>query len=160
MRAGPTQSRYLRAFIVALNQIYGGNRWYYLSTKELQLASTEFCALCRSIMTLRLTVDAETPRRLLAATDASLNPGERRSTCVPRLRARAMMWGLESAAPLAAPIYALTNVESITFDACFNESLDAVVWPVSLNAIVFRDGQFGRRRCSTLIWECVLTGLF
>ncbi|CAN0252416.1 unnamed protein product, partial [Ectocarpus sp. 12 AP-2014] len=31
---GPTQSRCLSAFIVALNQIYGGNRWYCSSTKE------------------------------------------------------------------------------------------------------------------------------
>ncbi|CAM9691685.1 unnamed protein product, partial [Ectocarpus sp. 4 AP-2014] len=53
----------LDAFIVALNQTCdGGKRRWYASTLELQRVSLAFCGACRSVPTLHVRVDRETPR--------------------------------------------------------------------------------------------------
>ncbi|CAN0452593.1 unnamed protein product, partial [Ectocarpus sp. 8 AP-2014] len=56
------QSATLDAFIVASSQacIEGENLWY-ASTLELQLVSLEACRVCRSIPTLHVRVNQETP---------------------------------------------------------------------------------------------------
>ncbi|CAN0022129.1 unnamed protein product, partial [Ectocarpus sp. 6 AP-2014] len=68
-RPGPCGSSGSRALILALNEMCDGKCWY-TSTKELQQASLEFCIACRKYPTLRLRVDVQTPRTLLAAVDA------------------------------------------------------------------------------------------
>lgn len=94
-------SRCLDAFIVVLNQLYEQERWY-TSTKELQLASLGLCGACRNGTTLHLTLDPETPPRLLAAADASPpSPEERGSTRVPRLRAHTVTWNRSSSVELS-----------------------------------------------------------
>ncbi|CAM9963794.1 unnamed protein product, partial [Ectocarpus fasciculatus] len=85
---GPSRNSCLKAISVALNETCDGKRWY-TSTKELQLASLELCIACRSYRMLHLNIDAEVPRRLLAAADAP--PPHRKRLCgtrVPRLKAR------------------------------------------------------------------------
>ncbi|CAN0022744.1 unnamed protein product [Ectocarpus sp. 6 AP-2014] len=59
-----SRSSCLNALVVALNETCNGKSWY-TSTKELQLASLEFCVACRNYQTLHLKVDAQIPRRLL-----------------------------------------------------------------------------------------------
>ncbi|CAM9816795.1 unnamed protein product, partial [Ectocarpus fasciculatus] len=94
---GPTSDLCLKALMVALSETCDGNSWY-TSTKELQLASLEFCTTCRNYPTLHLTVDAHTPRRLLAAADApSPHPKRLCGTRVPRLRARSVTWDMPTA---------------------------------------------------------------
>eukprot|EP00903_Cladosiphon_okamuranus_P014849 g13750.t1 len=48
------QGRCLDAFLAALGQASeGGEKIWYVSTLQLQLASMEFCRACRSVPTLR-----------------------------------------------------------------------------------------------------------
>ncbi|CAM9581862.1 unnamed protein product, partial [Ectocarpus sp. 12 AP-2014] len=94
---GPRRNSCLKALTVALNETCNGKSWY-TSTKELQLASLELCMTCRHHQTLHLTVDAHTPRRLLAAADApSPHPKRLCGTRVPRLRARRVTWNVPTA---------------------------------------------------------------
>ncbi|CAN0441526.1 unnamed protein product, partial [Ectocarpus sp. 12 AP-2014] len=51
---GRASSSCLSALIVALNDTCDGTSWY-TSTKELQLASLEFCTACRNYPTMHLT---------------------------------------------------------------------------------------------------------
>ena len=88
------QQRCLNAFIVALSQARdGGEKAWYTSTLELQLASIEFCRdCCRSGAALHLRVMKGTPRSLgtppKARTGHSVTQSEgRRSSCVPVVRA-------------------------------------------------------------------------
>ena len=67
--AGATDDRCLEAFIVALNQTLDASAWF-ASTKQLQLTSLQFCVACRSVKTLRLTVDSKIPRHLVDDDDA------------------------------------------------------------------------------------------
>lgn len=65
-----TSSLCLQAFNIALSGCYHGKRWY-TSTLQLQLASLNYCIACRSVPTLHLLVDDDTPRQMLdAACDA------------------------------------------------------------------------------------------
>eukprot|EP00752_Nemacystus_decipiens_P008223 g7353.t1 len=64
-------SRFLDAIIVTLNQACEGERWL-ASTKELQLASLQFCVACRDMPTLHLRVNRDIPDWLLTVpTDAA-----------------------------------------------------------------------------------------
>lgn len=95
--AGP--SRCLDAFLVALNQAPDTDEWY-TTTVQLQLASPEFCAACRSVPTLHLRVDKHTPTRLRSDGDASSSTEEGESAGngvvarVPVIRARKVTWDL------------------------------------------------------------------
>ncbi|CAM9525311.1 unnamed protein product [Ectocarpus sp. 4 AP-2014] len=134
---GPTRNSCLNALTVTLNDTCDGKSWY-TSTKELQLASLEFCMACRNHQTLHLIVEAKTPRRLLAAADAP--PTQQTSlacTRVPRVRARCVTWDVTTAAELRIPILAMTGVDCLEFGNAFGGSLKAVAWPRRLKRIEF-----------------------
>ncbi|CAM9962499.1 unnamed protein product [Ectocarpus sp. 12 AP-2014] len=136
---GTSHSLCLKALIVTLDETCDGTSWY-TSTKELQLASLEFCIECRKCKTLHLKVDATTPRRLLAAADAPPpHPKRLCRTRVPRLRARRVTWNMPTAAELRHPMFALTDVDCLEFDEDFEGSLEAVTWPQRLKRIGFSE---------------------
>ncbi|CAN0299264.1 unnamed protein product [Ectocarpus sp. 8 AP-2014] len=87
---------------------------------------------------MHLKVDAQIPRRLLAAVDAP-PPNAKRlcSTRLPRLRARRVTWNITAAEELGIPIFATTNVDYLKFDCAFEGSLEAVAWPRRLKTIEF-----------------------
>lgn len=125
---------------MALNQACDRQLWY-TSTRELQLASLPFCVACRNVTTLHLRVDRSTPRRLLAAADArppGLEEG-RRSTRVPRLRARAVTWNIPSSVKLDSSLYALAEAEVFEFGRSFYGSVEDVAWPHRLRVLRFRN---------------------
>lgn len=61
----PGPSRCLDAFIIALAQATSHFTWY-TSTKQLQLASLQFCVACRNTTAMALSVDHDTPIQLWA----------------------------------------------------------------------------------------------
>ncbi|CAN0340877.1 unnamed protein product, partial [Ectocarpus sp. 8 AP-2014] len=87
------------AFVVALNTGCDGNVWY-TSTKELQLASLQFCVACRNVPTLHLAVyNTHVPARLWndhAATEARTGAKRPSTTRVPVFRPRGVTWGTTS----------------------------------------------------------------
>ncbi|CAN0306423.1 unnamed protein product [Ectocarpus sp. 6 AP-2014] len=149
---GPTRNSCLNALTVALNETCDGKSWY-TSTKELQLASLEFCMACRHHQTLHLNVDAKTPRRLLAAADAP--PTHQTSlacTRVPRVRARCLTWDITTAAELRIPIFAMTGVDCLEFGNDFGGSLEAVAWPRRLKRIEFLSSSPFNRPIDQVEW--------
>lgn len=63
----PGTSWCLDAFIVALSQACEGNgKHWYTSTLQLQLTSLELCSACRSVPTLDVKVNGDSPRGLWA----------------------------------------------------------------------------------------------
>ncbi|CAM9470004.1 unnamed protein product, partial [Ectocarpus sp. 12 AP-2014] len=134
---GPSRSSCLDAIVVALDETYDGTSWY-TSTKELQLASLEFCEACRNHQTLHLKVDPHTPRSLLAAADAPPpHPNRLCPTRVPRLRARRVTWNMPTAAELNVPLLVMAEVVRLEFGHRFNGSLDVVAWPCRLETVEF-----------------------
>ncbi|CAM9161457.1 unnamed protein product [Ectocarpus sp. 13 AM-2016] len=137
--AGPNRDTCLNAFIVALNETCDGKSWY-ASTKELQLASMEFCIACRNVQTMHLKVDAQIPRRLLAAADTPLRRSKRLGrTLVPRLSARRVSWNMKTAAELRYPIFAIQDVDCMKFGMDFEGSVETVAWPQRLETIEFHN---------------------
>ncbi|CAM9755300.1 unnamed protein product [Ectocarpus sp. 12 AP-2014] len=135
---GRASSSCLSALIVALNETCDGTSWY-TSTKELQLTSLEFCTACRNYPTVHLTVNTETPRRMLAAADIPPpHPSRLGWTRVPRIRARRVTWNIQTEEELRTPIFALTDVDYLEFGRAFEGSLDAVVWLRRLKTIEFQ----------------------
>ncbi|CAM9322251.1 unnamed protein product [Ectocarpus fasciculatus] len=136
---GSARNSCLEALIVALNETCDGKSWY-TSTKQLQLASLDFCIACRTFPTAHLNFSEETPRRLLAAADAP-PPHPKRScwTRVPRLRARRVTWNMPTAAELRTPIFAMADVDHLEFGMHFEGGLEAVAWPQHLKTIQFHD---------------------
>ncbi|CAM9291836.1 unnamed protein product [Ectocarpus sp. 8 AP-2014] len=133
----PTRSSCLDALVVALNETCDGKSWY-TSTKELQLASLEFCIACRNHQTVRMNVDERIPRRLLAAADAPPpHPKRLCRTRVPRLRARRVTWNMRTAAELRNPMFALNDADCLEFGNAFDDSLEGVVWPTRLETLEF-----------------------
>ncbi|CAM9925845.1 unnamed protein product [Scytosiphon promiscuus] len=135
---GPGQDPTLAAFTVALQQASDGERWY-TSTEELQMTSMQFCVACRSVTTLTLTVNSRTPARLLAAAaDASYSRQKRFcSSLVPRLRARQLVWKLQTANKLRKTTHAFASASSIVFCASFVGSLEGIAWPNRLKLLKF-----------------------
>ncbi|CAM9775302.1 unnamed protein product [Ectocarpus fasciculatus] len=134
----------LNALIVALNETCDGKRWY-TSTKELQLASLEFCTTCRNYQTLHLTVDARTPRRLLAAADPPPRYSERLGGGrVPRLRARRVTWNMPTAAELRTPILAMMDVDCLWFGGAFSGNLETLAWLGRLKTIHMMESSFNK----------------
>ncbi|CAM9636191.1 unnamed protein product [Ectocarpus sp. 13 AM-2016] len=120
-----------------MDETCDGKSWY-TSIKELQLASLKFCIACRNYQTVQLKVDAQTPRRLLAAADdPPPHPKRLCRTRVPRLRARRVSWNMRTAAELRNPIFAMTDADCLEFGLDFEGSLDAVAWPLQLKTIEF-----------------------
>lgn len=144
--AGDPHNPCLDAFMIALKQTQDGNNWY-TSTKELQLASLQFCAACRGMTTLlALKVKHDIPRRLLAAADAS-PPGSRRlrSSRVTRLRVRRVWWNWRVAAELTRSMYVAADATEIIFGCDFDDSLENVAWPCRLRTLRFAlESEFDR----------------
>ncbi|CAN0191062.1 unnamed protein product, partial [Ectocarpus sp. 6 AP-2014] len=94
-------SRFMDALTVALNQAYDSRagdcdnvRWF-TSTLDLQLASLDLCRACRSVPTLLVKIDHDTPRSLWTPTvygGADSAPSGR----VPPLRAHGVKWEIEA----------------------------------------------------------------
>ena len=136
-------SRCLDAFIVALNQPGDTNtRWnikpWYTSTKELQLASLEFCAACRSVPRLDVTVTKRTPTRLWmgAPTRATRSTKRLSSTRVPVVRASRVIRE-RSASDLRNMGDVLSKAKLFIFDSEFNGDVRGVVWPASIESLGF-----------------------
>ncbi|CAN0454191.1 unnamed protein product [Ectocarpus sp. 12 AP-2014] len=143
-RPGPNYTSCLNVLTIALNETCDGKSWY-TSTKELQLASLEFCIACRSYQTLHLNVDAKTPRRLLAAADTPPpHPKRLRGTRLPSLRARSVTWNMPTEAKLRDPIFAMTDIDHLEFGRWFRGSLEAVAWPRRLKTIDMRVSLFNK----------------
>lgn len=101
--------------------------------------SIEFCEECRQLPTLHLRVDDGTPSTVLAAAAASSWHNSRKSvsTGVPKLRARSVEWALVSAERLRNPIDVLAEVSVMMLGSAFNDSVEAIAWPVSLHEVTF-----------------------
>lgn len=134
--AGPTYNACLDAFVVALNQTWDGKRWY-TSNMQLQLASVQMCAACRSVTKVVMIVDDEIPRSLLAAAEDLSSNKRLRSSRVPRLRAHTVLWFLRSAAEMRRPIGSLVDASEIYFYHMFIGSLEGVVLPRRLKKLHF-----------------------
>ncbi|CAM9452720.1 unnamed protein product [Ascophyllum nodosum] len=156
MEKGRTSDRCLDAVNVALSATCDGNQWF-ASTKELQLASLDFCIACRGANTLRLRVDGDTPPTLLAVTQLPSGPKGKRSTRLPRFRAHDVTWKLPSAAELRVEIHALIYTRSWVFGAEFDKSLDAVVWPHHLERLAL--GYRYNRKIDRVSWPSSLQEL-
>lgn len=91
----------LSAFIVALSQTgKRGEKGWMSSTLELQLASLDFCRACRSVPTLRVSVDPQTPCSIWLAPKARAAPHTRSSkedcisSRIPVVQAVSLTWQL------------------------------------------------------------------
>lgn len=134
-------SKCLDVFTIALFQACGGEGWY-VSTTQLQLTSLQFCMACRSSTTLHLTVDNDTPHRLLACADSLSSSAALNLHCsarVPHFKARGVAWYRQSSAVLKSPVYCLTEAEFFIFDRDFHDTLDGVAWPRQLKRVEFGD---------------------
>ncbi|CAN0193582.1 unnamed protein product, partial [Hapterophycus canaliculatus] len=154
--------RCLDAITVALNQSWDAKRWY-TSTMELQLASLDFCVACRSVPTLHLIVDDDTPSRLLRFADGEEHASVARDTpdggrCksrVPRFLARSVTWGVASAERLKSPIGALSKVESFVFGNAFNDRVEGVSWPPRVERLLVF-GEFFNQPIEKVEWPASL----
>ena len=139
-RVGP--SRCLDAFVIALNQACDDrvNKRWYTSTKELQLASLEFCTACRSVPTLHVKVEKGTPTRLWmsAAGRETRNATRLNATRVPVIRAHAVTWKL-SASALRSMGDVLSKAKRFMFGDAFNCDVRGVTWPCELEVLRFDD---------------------
>jgi len=126
-RIGAGDGRCLDAFIVALNQANDGQLWY-TETKQLQIASLEFCVACRSVSTLALIVDKYTPTHLWAGAPARETRSAKRlsATRVPTLRAPPVVWEL-SASALRHTRGSFSGVKVFFFGDDFNDDVRRVV---------------------------------
>lgn len=118
-----------------------------MSTRNLQLASMQFCLACRSVATLRVRIGNETPKSLLAPsipptcqkTIGDTNAAGNYPSRVPPLRALCVIW--ERLTKYLAYCYEMelfTNLKWLEFANFFVGSLDFVVWPEGLQRLVLR----------------------
>eukprot|EP00903_Cladosiphon_okamuranus_P021636 g19892.t1 len=93
----PGSSRCLDSFIIALKQTCDAKPWY-TSTKQLQLASLNFCTACRSVPTLCVKVEEDTPIRLWMGAPVRETRSAKRlhATRVPVVRACGVAWKLRA----------------------------------------------------------------
>eukprot|EP00903_Cladosiphon_okamuranus_P019553 g17984.t1 len=141
-------SRCLDAFIVALQQAsdetgswYKSQQCWYTSTRQLQLASLEFCTACRSVPTLIVTVEKDTPTRLWMDDPARESGSAKRlaATRVPVIRAHAVTWKL-SASALRSMGHVLSKAKRFRLFHYFNGDVRGVTWPRELKGISFGCG--------------------
>lgn len=134
-RADP--SRCLDAFIIALNQATHGKGWC-ASPKQLQLASLEFCMACRSVPTLSVSVEKDTPTRLWADAPGRETHSAKRlsSTRVPVVQAHRVTWTLPASA-LRRMGDVLSKAECFNFDGDLDGDVRGVDWPASLQHLYF-----------------------
>ncbi|CAN0435400.1 unnamed protein product, partial [Ectocarpus fasciculatus] len=124
------------AFVVALDQACeGGEKRWYTSTLELQLASPVFCKACRSVSTLNVLVETATPRTLWASRALDSTTSEVSSSSVssrvPLVRAFSLTWRLSSDVVQQVS----STPKLMTFERYVGESIMGVVWPASLQEL-------------------------
>lgn len=152
IRSGVIHNRFLDVITVALNQMRGGEEWY-TSTAQLQLASFEFCAACRSVTTLALTVDWYNVRSLVDSIDSAPSDQKRkRVSGVPRLRARRVKWNLRSAVELRHTIYASADASIVEIGDDFEGRLQRIVWPHRLQTLEFGSESRFNDRIDGVAW--------
>ncbi|CAN0055732.1 unnamed protein product [Ectocarpus fasciculatus] len=159
--SGRSHTSCLNALIVALNETCDGKNWH-TSTKELQLASLDFCIVCRTDQTIHMKFETTTPSWLLAAAaaeDPLPLPKMLSRTRVPRLRARRVTWNLRTAGELRSGIFASADVDSLKFGRAFEGSLEAVAWPRRLKAIEFSPGSPFNKPIDMVEWPRYLQRL-
>lgn len=151
----------LDAFTVALNESCDGTQWY-ASTMELQLASLGFCKACRSVSTLRLTVEKATPARLwndAAAHTISAALKRPKATRVPVLQPRDVTWKLP-AGSMKDVARVFEKMRGLTLGDLVMDTVDGVSWPASLRSLTF--GRRYNRSVDGVLWptsvECVTFG--
>eukprot|EP00752_Nemacystus_decipiens_P017229 g15434.t1 len=163
---GTRQSRCLDAFIVALGQASAGGRTrWYTSTLELQLTSLGLCEACRSVPTLAVTVQHQTPRGLWAPRKTQTRPTTpsskkpRSPGGVPVVRAVRLTWGLpmESLAEgIRMELWECSNVVRLR-GTVNSVSLKSVVWPAHLKQLSF--GDFFNLPITGVVWPTSLQQL-
>ena len=129
------------ALIVALNEGRSGQRWFD-STKNLQLASLQLCVICRDVALWGIQINADTSRRLWAATKAVDDPSGRQQaavTRVPALRAKVITWELPTSPQNLFDNYELVKgLKWFIFGGEFNnDGVQALVFPKRLERLVF-----------------------
>ena len=132
-------SRCLDAFTIALNQVNSSSGWYS-STLQLQLASLQFCVVCRSVSTLHLLVKDGMPTLMFEdapVSDVKVKKG--RCTRVPAIQP--LILTLELSVWLSRfSSETLANVAQLTLLEGFNDELNDVAWPSSLQQLTFGEG--------------------
>lgn len=146
----------LHAITIALHEACSGQP-SYLPTKNLQLASLEFCSMCRAVSTLHMRVDEHTPPGLWATpfeqrstpptidSKRSGDDGAARNTIrVPLLRARGVIWTETASSKfMSSKSNALSYLQYVEFAPGTVRDLTTVVWPHGVRTIVFDDGNNG-----------------
>ncbi|CAM9376425.1 unnamed protein product [Ectocarpus fasciculatus] len=146
-QATQSRDRRIDAFIVALGCACLGKPWY-TSTKELQLASLQFCLACRSAPTLRVIVDEDVPIRLLIDRVTlkhywhSEEPNRSRVPSVQYHALNTMTWMMPPEF-LKTAGEILEHVRSLTIDDDQNRAAIGAVYPRNLK--VLRFGPFFNR---------------
>ncbi|CAN0044122.1 unnamed protein product, partial [Scytosiphon promiscuus] len=113
---GFEHNRCVDVVTVALYQMCGEDSWY-TSSKELQLASLQVCAACRSFTTLNLTVEHDASRNVLEPKWLpSLSRERMPSSRVPQLRPRRLTWNFATTEGVKPSMsYALTEAIAMKY---------------------------------------------
>lgn len=131
------------------------------STKELQLASLDFCMACRSVPRLYVKAEHGTPTRLWMGAPARQTRRAKRlsSTRVPVIRADGVAWKLSASAlrrmgdvlskvkrfclhgapnaPAGSPDAQAGGFMKEEVGNAFNQPITDIAWPASLQHITF-----------------------
>lgn len=118
----------LKAFGIAMKQAYAAG--LYTSTEELQILCRALCVFVRDVPTLCVRVDAETPHSLCNH-DSRL----RKEVVFFRSAAR-LKWDLGM---LAFGSVSMIFLMGLKFGDSFNQPIDWVSWPASLQKLSFGD---------------------
>ena len=144
----------IEIFIVALSQVSeGGDKCWYTSTLELQLASLLFCKICREVPTLVVNVVPRTPRSLWSS---RTQPDPRH---VPVVRARHLQWSLSMDLLVDSASRELWAYSKLLFlgGSASHATLERVVWPQALTELVI--GTRVARSMTTVLWPPYLRRL-
>ena len=148
-------SLYLDVFSISLNQANG--RGWYTSTLDLELASLQLCVLCRGVSTVHLTIEPSVPSRMWKGSPASdCNIKRSRSSRVPTLRPLKLSWDLWGLPFEQCSSAVMANVEQLTFRRGFNQPIDGVVWPASLQKLLIDVGEEFDQPIDGVAWPASL----
>ncbi|CAN0202468.1 unnamed protein product [Scytosiphon promiscuus] len=155
----PADSRCLDALVVAIDQASDMREWY-TETKELLQTSLKLCEACRGAHTVHLRVDDDTPTTLLATVDApDAQAGRGVLSRVRRPRARRVTWKLSSVELLGNPMGVWDALEELRFGVGFNTDLTVLEWPRRLRKIDFRGSSRFNRPIAGVVWPSSLQDL-
>lgn len=131
--------------VVALSQgCEGGEKRWYTSTMELQLASLEICRACRSVPSLSVRVEPRTPVSLWhrasihTGINARISKESRLSSRVPVVRALRLVWTLPAQVLEQSAAIELWQWSSILHlrGSVFARSVELLTWPRALKELV------------------------